>query len=715
MKLIATVLCVIMFGLSAFGIASAAEYVPGELLVKYKDSRGSAMNILHHNIGSAKKRDFNKIRVHHLKLPDDVSVEEAIEYYRNDPDVEYAEPNYIVRISATPNDSNFDNLWGLHNTGQSGGTPDADIDAPEAWDLTTGSADVVIAVVDTGVAYAHPDLGANIWTNAGETNCSDSIDNDGNGYTDDCYGWDFLDNDNDPTDYNGHGTHVAGTIAAVGNNSAGITGVMWRAKILPLRFLGVKGTGSTSDAISAILYANANGAHVINNSWGGSGYSSSLKAAIDASSAVVVCAAGNNSRDTDAAPFYPASYTSENIISVAATDRNDGLASFSNYGAASVDVGAPGVSIYSSIPQYSYGTSETVYSEDFNGPSVDLSGTGWARGGTKSTWEVTADTGVTGNTEDNSLEDSPGIDYEGDTDSWAGYQTPIAAEPDTLYTISFVWKGKVDPSTNDFLNINYSPNGSGWNWVDWTDGDTGGAFTSYSTDDITIAADLLENFYIGFGIETDSSGNYEGVYIDNVVLSSEAMTVSGYTYTNYQGTSMAAPHVSGVAGLIKALNSDLTNSQIKSAIVAGVDAVNSLSGKAVTNGRLNANAALMAAQNIVQQSSTSSSGGGGGGGGGCFIATAAYGSKMHPYVKALREFRDAHLLTNSLGKAFVSLYYKYSPPIADIIKESEGLKFMTRTALLPLIMCVVFPYSSAGVFILLLSAALILRNIKNRN
>ena len=254
-----------------------------------------------------------------------------------------------------PNDPLFSNLWGMHNTGQSGGTVDADIDAPEAWSVNTGSPSTIIAVIDTGVDYLHPDLSANIWTNSDEI-AGNGIDDDANGYIDDTKGWNFVSDTNNPMDDNSHGTHCAGTIAAVGNNGLGVAGVCWTARIMPLKFLDSSGSGYTSDAISAILYANRNGAHVLSNSWGGGGYSQSLKDAIDASPAIVICAAGNSASNTDMSPQYPSSYTSSNIIAVAATDRWDQLASFSNYGANSVDVAAPGVSIYSTTPSNSYGS-----------------------------------------------------------------------------------------------------------------------------------------------------------------------------------------------------------------------------------------------------------------------------------------------------------------------------------------------------------------------
>jgi subtilisin family serine protease len=211
---------------------------------------------------------------------------------------------------------------------------------------------VTIALVDTGVDYTHPDLAANIWQNPGET--INGIDDDGNGYIDDIRGWNFVSKTNDPMDDNGHGTHCAGTIAAVGNNGIGVCGVTWNAKIMPLKFLDSSGSGYTSDAISAILYANRMGAPIISNSWSGTGYSQSLKDAIDASSAVVVCAAGNSGANSDVTPQYPAAFTSSNIISVAATNYNDKLATFSNYGAKSVDLAAPGVSIYSTTKSNGY-------------------------------------------------------------------------------------------------------------------------------------------------------------------------------------------------------------------------------------------------------------------------------------------------------------------------------------------------------------------------
>ena len=281
----------------------------------------------------------------------------TIRTLEQDPRVAYAEPNFILHAATTPNDPSFPQEWGLDNTGQTvnftTGTADADIDAKEAWSVSTGSPSVTVAVIDTGVDVTHPDLAQNIWINEGE-NCpgcrTNGIDDDGDGYVDDWRGWDFVNHDNNPTDDNGHGTHVAGTIAAAGNNGVGVTGVTWNSTIMPLKFLDSSGSGSTEDAISAILYARAKGVPIMNNSWGGGDFSQALEDAIeqtDASGELFVAAAGNDFTNTDSEPFWPSSYDTPNIISVGASDQFDRKAWFSNYGVRTVDLSAPGTNVYS--------------------------------------------------------------------------------------------------------------------------------------------------------------------------------------------------------------------------------------------------------------------------------------------------------------------------------------------------------------------------------
>lgn len=205
----------------------------------------------------------------HVTLRPDISIDDALVALAKDPTVVYAEPNAAVQaLQSTPNDPSFALLWGLSNTGQSGGTVGADMHAQEAWTITTGHPGVVVAVIDTGIDYTHPDLAANMWINPGEIP-GNGIDDDGNGFVDDVYGYDFFNRDGDPRDDHFHGTHVAGTIGAFGNNGVGVVGVNWTVQLMALKFLGASGSGDVAGAISAIQYAIDNGAEVLSNSWGG--------------------------------------------------------------------------------------------------------------------------------------------------------------------------------------------------------------------------------------------------------------------------------------------------------------------------------------------------------------------------------------------------------------------------------------------------------------
>lgn len=286
------------------------------------------------------------------------SVERAIVTLAGNPAVEYVEPDWVRRIDAIPNDTQFGNLWGMRNIGQTvnsdPGVSGADSRAYLAWDVFTGDPNFVVAVIDDGTNNTHPDLAANIWSNPGET-AGNGIDDDGNGRIDDTWGWDFYQGDSSPYG-TGHGSHTAGTVGAVGNNGTGVAGVMWRCKIMALRFLGPNG-GYTSDAISCVQYLTQKQVKVSNNSWGGGGFSQGLYDAIAASRSVghvFVAAAGNSGVNSDTSPAYPGAYNLDNIINVAATDNNDGRASFSNYGATSVDIGAPGVNILSTYGNTGY-------------------------------------------------------------------------------------------------------------------------------------------------------------------------------------------------------------------------------------------------------------------------------------------------------------------------------------------------------------------------
>jgi len=282
-----------------------------------------------------------------------------IEKLQNDPRVEFVEPDYIVSINTA--DTYYNLLWGLENNGQdirgSTGTSDSDIDAPEAWANLGNSETVIVGIVDTGVDYNHEDLAGHMWTNPGEIP-GNGQDDDNNGYVDDIHGWNAYRNNGDPLDDNGHGSHTAGTIGAVGNNQKGIVGISQDVQIIACKFLSRNGMGSTSDAIECFDYFNTlrnqgYDVRVTNNSWGGGGFSTGLYNAMNNPDILHAVAAGNDGVNIDSSPQYPASYNLQNIITVAATDFNDNYASFSNYGN-SVDIAAPGVDIASTYKNNGY-------------------------------------------------------------------------------------------------------------------------------------------------------------------------------------------------------------------------------------------------------------------------------------------------------------------------------------------------------------------------
>lgn len=291
-----------------------------------------------------------------VSLPSNVDAMNAISRLRTLPNVKSAEPDWIGEWAAVPNDPNFNRMWGWQNSGQlvNGvtGINDADIDADVAWNSFTGSSTTKVAIVDSGVDYLHPDLAANIWSNPGEI-AGNGLDDDSNGYVDDIHGYDFGSGDADPMDFVGHGTHVAGTVGAVGNNGIGTVGVNWNSSIMALKIGTDFGGPTNAGAIAAINYAVSMGAVVSNHSYTVNP-TAALQSAIDnarANGHIVVVAAGNSSSNNDFSPVYPASYTQDNVVTVAATNQSDALASFSNYGAVSVDIAAPGVNIWSTTPR----------------------------------------------------------------------------------------------------------------------------------------------------------------------------------------------------------------------------------------------------------------------------------------------------------------------------------------------------------------------------
>lgn len=321
------------------------ENIPSEIIVKFKEdfSKSSIDALNKKNDLIAHEKIFKN--TYKFVFPQKIDIKE----YNMEFSVAYAEADHLYYTCT--NDPNFDNQWALDT-----------IDAPEAWDIETGNEDIVIAVIDTGIDYNHPDLAGNIWNNADEI-LDNNIDDDGNGYIDDIRGWNFINDDKDPKDDYGHGTHCSGIISAITNNNIGIAGVCWNCTIMPLKGLNNEGAGYCSDLIGAIYYAIDNGANIISMSWGSYSESETLRDALNyaySQGVVLIAAAGNGNTDSE---HYPSSY--DNVIAVAATNIDGYKASFSNYGSL-VDVAAPGVDIYSTMPTYEVTMNKINYEMNYD-------------------------------------------------------------------------------------------------------------------------------------------------------------------------------------------------------------------------------------------------------------------------------------------------------------------------------------------------------------
>jgi subtilisin family serine protease len=356
-----------------------ANYVPGELIVKLDGGMQSGlMNDFASEYGAKLIEKFDLPEsvfksiggdMLRLKLPAGIDVFEAVAAMKDDSRVAYAEPNEIITLdevattppeqggreqageNGEPNDLD-PKLWGLKNTGQTGGKSGADVSAVDAWKVTTGDGSdngPLIAIIDTGIDYNHPDLAANIWTNPGEI-AGDGIDNDNNGVIDDIHGYYPGANSGDPMDGHSHGTHCAGTIAAVGNNGEGVTGVMQNARLMAVKIFSDSGSTTAADIVKGINYTTRMGADITSNSWGGGGRSEAIRDAFASNDALHIIAAGNSNYDNDKRDNFPSNYDLDNIVAVAATNHNDERASFSQWGATKVDVAAPGRNIWSTVP-----------------------------------------------------------------------------------------------------------------------------------------------------------------------------------------------------------------------------------------------------------------------------------------------------------------------------------------------------------------------------
>ena len=606
-----------------------ADHVAREVLVKFKTGVTEADKAAVREMLDVTLLDqIRAIRVEHWRLPPNADVLAAAARLNALPQVDYAEPNYLYGPEQMPDDPEFARQWYLDNTGQTvngrSGSPGADIDAAGAWAVTTGSREVVIAVIDSGVAMDHPDLAANIWTNPFEIP-GNLEDDDANGYVDDLHGWDFVNDDNNPSDYSrdlygdGHGTHVAAIIAAVGNNAVGITGIMWEARIMPLQIFDLYEDSSfnatSGNIIRAVEYAVDNGARIINCSFGGPAFSRSQYDAFsyaDEKGVLVIAAAGNDRTDNDIHPIYPAGYDLANIISVAATDETDALARYSSYGSTSVHVAAPGGGSSSNIYSAAPPGRTVMFENDFESDD-DI----WVTEGPDETWSIAY-------RPDFRSRVAIGAAGRHQEDEFAFLRTrdPIRGKDFRGLNLKFSIFYNLEPN-RDFFFVELSQDGVIYEPIHQITG------VSLGIEDVVVWSNDLEfeDFFLQFRLEGHGAVNSGRVILDDICLTGIRWDFAGDEYGYKSGTSMAAPVVSGIAGLVLSVGPELSHRQVRQIILDTVDPIPDLANRVATGGRVNAAGAVAVAAALAGDAGSDGDGGkpgtaGRASGGGCFINAA---------------------------------------------------------------------------------------------
>lgn len=502
------------------------------------------------------------------------SVEDVIERLNKNPDVALAQPDYIYRTTVAPNDPSYGSLWGLKNTGQTmtrshatqslyttenPGTSGRDMGLEAAWDKVTDCSNVVVAVLDTGVKLDHDDLKDNLWTN---------VSGD--------HGYDFINSDTDPSDDFGHGTHVAGTIGARGNNTLGTTGVCWRVKIMAVKVLDENGTGSTSGIISGIEFATTNGAHIINMSLGGHGsfdslYNSAVTMAANAGVLLVV-AAGNDGSNNGTDPVYPCNFSAANLICVGAVDQSFNRAGFSNYSTSSVHIGAPGTNILSTAMN-SWNPTEMT---------VPMGASDWTTSNPANLAANGTYLRIPGN-----FDGSTNL-YDASVDDHAYQVLDFTGANGAVLSLSVLGSSVDENDYVSFHAANTTGNPTGSAPFSGLYGSTGGATETF----YAYFRGCTNTATCSFGIRFRSNATAEDIGYRIGAIKLDMQIISTQGLDSYNGTSMATPHVAGLAALLKAYNPNFTASDLKNAILTKGQAVPGLSPFFKTGAVVNAPSAL---------------------------------------------------------------------------------------------------------------------------
>jgi len=561
-------------------------YVEGEVLVKFRtDASSSARDAALSRMGPREARSLTTPGWTHVKLSSGATVEQTLAQYGNDSNVEVVQPNYIYHLAAVPNDTSYGQQWALKNTGQAvsattqpgdslyatnnPGVSGDDIDIPPAWDVITDCSSVTVAVIDTGVNYNHGELAANMW-------------NGGVSYPH--HGYNFVDGNNDPMDRQGHGTHVAGTIGAAGNNGAGIAGVCWTASIMAVRVLDASGTGTTATITQGVNFAVTNGAKVINMSLGGSSTDPAFSSAITSAQSagvVMVVAAGNDAANNDTTSTYPCNYTQSNLLCVAALDQSYRLATFSNYGATNVDIGAPGTNVLSAWAGTNALISDNFASGWTYSSTTSGSGGGWSPqtitlsgASTKILSDPAAWSSGTynSNTDDRAYKafNLSGVDVA----LWQGYVAANVINGDTL-SLGYKSAGG-DPFGGGGTLFSYT-NLATYPYLYLLEADVSGCIGATCT--------------IGFQLQSGAvTPKDKGAAVAYFTIQTLALNTSSYNTIN--GTSMATPHVAGLATMLQAFNPSYTYTDVINAIKNGGRSVTALAGITTTGKAIDAMGAL---------------------------------------------------------------------------------------------------------------------------